>query len=763
MSRVGVGEPEDPEVTRLIFAVLLFFLAGLQAAVAADALPGHVGSQLCGTCHQSQLEAWSVSHHRWALSEPTPQTVRGNFDDARFEHKGVVSRFFREGDRYFVETDGPDGRPTRFAIRYVVGVEPLQQYLVELPGGKLQALDIAWDTVGKRWYHLYPNENVSAGNGLHWTGPYKNWQARCAVCHQTDFHKNYDTAKRSYQSTWSELTVGCEACHGPGEAHVAWARKSQANPGQWSGLLPNGLMPPRSSNRQAIEQDMCGPCHSRRDPLQADSSLPSDHFADHYALTPLGGLYFPDGQQDQEVYILGSFLQSKMHQKGVTCSNCHDPHSGRLLAEGNAVCTQCHNEAGRTEFPSLVLKKYDSSEHHHHPQGSSGAQCVNCHMPERKYMTVDGRRDHFFRIPDPELSQMTGSPDSCRSCHAGNSAAWAAEAIRAWAPERAPADRTVALLFANVARNGPGSDHIVELAKIAQDAAKPDIVRASALREMGDRADVTMVGSLAGLLADASDLVRSTAVRLWRSIPAPERVQYLRPLLDDPVASVRIATALELAAVKPDELPEQMRGSLRAALDEMRASMAAKSDFPEGQAVIGGLAMATRNWAVAEAAFAEAVFLDPQLVQIWLTRARIAAALGDPSEARAILTTAYEKNPHNVAVAGELAQLLLGQGRLGEAIPLLREFVTANPDDQDARINLAFALLQTGDLQAAGAEIGRLRSANGNRAEVMILHGLYQLAKGDVVGSRDTVRSLKSLHPDLRLPPQLEALTIAPQ
>lgn len=748
---------------RFLLVTLALALADLPA-VAADGIPGFVGSQSCGTCHQSQLVAWSNSHHGWALREPTPQNVLGDFEDSRFESKGIVSRFFREGERYVVETDGPDGRPARFEIRYVVGIEPLQQYLVELPGGRLQALDIAWDTVSKRWYHLYPDEDVSAGNGLHWTGPYKNWQARCAVCHQTDFRKNYDAAGRSYQSTWSELTVGCEACHGPGEAHVAWARKTPSGAGQnWTGLSSIGLLRPQSSGRQAIERDMCGPCHARRDPLQANSSLPTGRFGDHYVLSPLGGLYFPDGQQDQEVYILGSFLQSKMHEKGVTCSNCHDPHSGRTVAEGNAVCTQCHNETGRSEFPSLVLKRYDSPEHHHHSQGSTAAQCVNCHMPERKYMTVDGRRDHFFRIPDPELSQAVGSPDSCRSCHADKSAGWAAAAIRAWAPGRAPADHSSAVLFADVRRSGLTPERLDELARVALDVARPDIVRASALREISEQANVGLAGSLTGLLADASDLVRSTAIRLWRSAPAPERVLRLRPLLDDPVASVRIAAALELVSVNIDELPDEMRRALAAALDELRASMAAKSDFPEGQAAIGGLAMATRNWAAAQAAFAEAVFMDPQLVQIWLTRARIAGALGDSSEAAAILSTAYAKNPRDVMVAGGLAQLLLGQGRLGEAIPVLRTLLAANPGDQDSRINLAFALLQTGDLPAAAVEIERLRAVSADRAEVMILHGLHQFIRGDIAGSRDTAGALKRAYPDLRLPPQLEALTVSPQ
>ncbi|MEW9838306.1 cytochrome c3 family protein [Mesorhizobium sp. ZMM04-4] len=413
------------------------------------------------------------------MLEPDPTSVRGDFGDVRFEHKGVTSRFYREGAEYFVDTDGADGKIARFKIRYVVGKEPLQQYLVELDGGRLQVLDIAWDTERKRWLHLYPDQDVSAGNGLHWTGNYKNWQARCAVCHQTDFRKNYRPETRTYQSAWAELTVGCEACHGPGQAHVAWAQKGGwADLGAWPDLTASGFPRAQSTSKQAIEQDMCGPCHARRDHLTPDSTPPGAHFSDFYSISGLGGgLYFPDGQQDQEVYILGSFLQSKMHQKGVTCSNCHEPHSAGLVAEGNAVCTQCHNETGREGFPSLVLKDYDSPDHHHHQPGAAGSQCVGCHMPERTYMTVDARRDHFFRVPDPELSRQVGSPDACLSCHAGQTDAWAAASVASWAPERKPADRSVAILLSEIAGSGLSAERMSALVAIARDPVKPAFSR----------------------------------------------------------------------------------------------------------------------------------------------------------------------------------------------------------------------------------------------------------------------------------------------
>ena len=740
-----------------------FQLAGLALAsdgLAASDTPGFVGSQACAGCHQDQARSWTGSHHGWALRPATDGNMLGDFAGATFEHKGVLSRFFAKDGHYFVETDGADGKLATFEIKYAVGVSPLQQYLVELEGGRLQALDLAWDVANKRWFHLYPNDDVAAGNGLHWTGSYKNWQARCAVCHQTDFRKNYDPAGHGYSSQWSDLTVGCEACHGPGAKHVEWANaKSAADPG----LDAHGWLTPRAVGKQAIELNVCGPCHARRESLGPDSSLPGDRLGDHYRLSYLrNGAYFADGQQDGEVYVLGSFMQSKMYEKGVTCTNCHDPHSGQLVAQGNAVCTQCHNEVGRSEFPTLKPAAYDAPSHHHHAPGAPGSQCVSCHMPERNYMTVDGRRDHFFRIPDPLLSHEAGSPSACLSCHSGKPAQWAADAIATWAPARKPPAAAYGEAFAAVRREGLNRATLENLVMVAGDPSLTPLVRASAVAEIGDQADPETAARLAALLADDSDLVRRAAVPLWRSAPAGERAARLFPLLDDEVASVRLAAAMELSSIPLDGLPVDRRGKLERALQDVRASMLANADFPEGQMAIGGLAMTTRNWAAASQAFAEAAFLDPQLVEAWLARARIATALGETDGAVSVLTAAYQKNAGNAAIALDLAQLLIQQGRLPEAGAALSSALSANPGHHGVQVALALVLLRQNELAGAKAQIDALLAAAPQQAEGLMLLGLWQVASGDAIAARETVREIQRLYPGVQLPGPLQALAQTP-
>jgi len=375
----------------------------------------YVGRTACVACHAEQDRLWQGSHHALAMQEANAATVLGNFNDTTFEYAGIESRFSTREGRFFVTTDGPDGQLHDYEVAYTFGVDPLQQYLIAFPNGRLQALSIAWDTRpkaagGQRWFHLYPNERITHTDPLHWTGMYQNWNYMCAECHSTDLQRGYDAQLNRYQTRWSEMNVSCEACHGPGSQHLAWARDPRAVAGQGN----NGLVvrfnerttaawtigphtgnamrnPPRETD---VELQACARCHSRRSFIWSEYRHDRP-LLDSYLLQTLSeGLYYPDGQILDEVYEYGSFLQSKMYRAGVTCGDCHNPHSGKLRAEGNALCAACH-------LPS----KYDTAAHHHHQPDSAGAACVACHMPISTYMVVDPRHDHSFRPPRPDLSK----------------------------------------------------------------------------------------------------------------------------------------------------------------------------------------------------------------------------------------------------------------------------------------------------------------------------------------------------------------------
>ncbi len=357
----------------------------------------------------------------------------------------------------------------------------------------------------------------------------------------------------------------------------------------------------------------------------------------------------PDGSIEDEVYVLGSFLQSKMYARGVRCSDCHDAHSTQLKAEGNAVCTQCHSPAANPRFPTLRAADYDTPEHHFHEPGSEGAQCRSCHMIERTYMGIDGRRDHSFRIPRPDLAAETGAPDACTDCHTGRDAAWAATEIATRFPESARRGPHFATVFA-AARWAPEAQ-APELMALAQRAEAAGIVRATAIELLARVTDPAIATDGAVLLTDSDPLVRAAAVALQRGAEPEERMARLLPVLRDPVRAVRIAAAkATLDATEPGEASEA--AALRAARAEWRAAVASRTDFPETHLQIGGAALTMRDWGAAVAAFSEAVSLDPQLVDGWVMVVRILAATGKEAEAREALGAALAANPGNPALLG---------------------------------------------------------------------------------------------------------------
>ncbi len=214
----GCGAGDEPEL--------------LRAAAPAPRAPEFVGGEVCASCHRAEAERWRGSHHDLAMQLATEDAVLGDFGDAHLTHFGVTSTFSRRDGRFIVRTDGPDGTLRDYEVAYTFGVDPLQQYLVRFSDGRVQALALAWDTRpegqgGQRWFHLYPEEPIPHEDLLHWTALQQNWNHMCASCHSTNLRKGYDAGADRFQTTWSEIDVSCEACHGPGSVHAEWGRALQ--------------------------------------------------------------------------------------------------------------------------------------------------------------------------------------------------------------------------------------------------------------------------------------------------------------------------------------------------------------------------------------------------------------------------------------------------------------------------------------------------------------------------------------------------------
>ncbi len=614
--------------------------------------PAFVGRQTCAGCHAEQDRLWQGSHHDLAMQEATEATVLGRFDGATLTHSGVTTTFFRRGGRFFVRTDGPDGQLHDYPIAYTFGVTPLQQYLIELPGGKLQALGATWDSRpasegGQRWYHLYPEETVPAGDPLHWTGPNQRWNSMCAECHSTGLKKGYQPAEDRYETTWSEIDVSCEACHGPGSNHVAWAKGDR---GDGSRLTLAAA---------AREIDTCGRCHARRSPI-AETVEPGQPLLDSHLPVLLDeGLYFADGQIREEVFEHGSFLQSRMYRAGVTCSDCHEPHSLKLRAEGNALCGRCHSPA-----------KFDTPDHHRH----ADAQCVDCHMPARTYMGVDARRDHSLRIPRPDLTVKIGTPNACNGCHEDRSPAWAAQQVAAWSGSSPRPHYGEAI---HAGRAGlPGAE--VALAALAGDPAQPAIARATALSLLrGYRSHAA--GALPVLqraLDDPDPLVRLAAVTAAEGLDPAERPRLIASRLRDPVRATRIEAARVLAAVPPEMLG---LADFQAALAEYRQAQEVNADRAESRLNLSWLRAREGDLAGAEAELEAALRLDPSSVAARVNLADLRRQQGRDAEGERLLLRAAELAPGDARVRYALGLLLIRTGRMAEAVDQLGRAARLDP------------------------------------------------------------------------------------
>jgi predicted CXXCH cytochrome family protein len=626
------------------------------------------GTGTCIACHQEQGAAWEPSQHAHAMAHATADTVFGDFDDAVLDHDRVRSRFFKKDGKFYVETDGPDGDLETFEVKYTFGLEPLQQYLIEFPNGRVQALTIAWDSRtkeegGQRWFHLYPDDHIGHDDPLHWTKLNQNWNFMCAECHSTGVAKNYDPKTDRFHTTWKEISVGCEACHGEGSAHVAWAKS-------WSpfgaddeamGLLArfdertnvtwardgDTGQPKRSAAPQAVrkEVEMCGRCHARRG-VVTEAFVPGRSLSDSHQVSLISrGLYQADGQMLDEVYNYGSFKQSKMFAAGVTCSDCHDPHSAKLKAKGDQVCLQCH--AGT----------YAEASHTHH-DGADAPSCVACHMPARKFMVIDVRHDHAFRVPRPDLSETLGVDNACTDCHTGKSPQWAAAAIEDWyGPER-KGFQDFGPAFHAAWTGAP--DAAALLAAVAADKDAPAFARASALQELVAHPSRETASVVRRGLTDSDPLVRLAALEHLETAPPAQLWPLVSPLLDDPVRGVRIRAAFLLAGAPGRNLPERDRARLAKAQAEFAAAQSLNADRPEARALLG----------------------------------RYHARSGDLAKAEAEYRAALALSPHFTPAAVNLADLYRQQGRDQDGVSVLREALTLSPEDGGLHYAFGLALVR---------------------------------------------------------------------
>ena len=670
-----------------------------------------------------------VTDAEQAIGDAARQLAREGRISADF---ALTSRMTREGDQFFITTDGPSGAMEKFAVKYVFGVRPLQQYLVEFPDGRIQCLPITWDTERQHWYHLYPKEPIPHNDPLHWTKSLQNWNYMCAECHTTNLKKNFDLATNTYRTTWSEIDVSCETCHGPGSLHVKLA-EGDGKHGFWDRNYGYGL-PNLKDENSRVQIENCAPCHSRRRII-----YPNDHrstcFCDYYVPEIIDNqLYYPDGQILEEDYVYGSFIQSRMYDNQVRCSNCHDPHSVKVKFNDNRLCTQCHIKA-----------QYDTPLHHFHPDSSRpGTLCVECHMPDTKYMVADPRRDHSLRIPRPDLTVGLGIPNACNGCHndrtKGETAQWAVDQVKAWYGEKRNDPEHFAYGIAAGRDVAPGGD--ARLAKTTRDPNVRGAIRASAVSLLSRYGSDRALGEAIQALKDEDPLIRATGVRSLQYESANVVFRYVAPMLRDPVRAVRVEAARILAGIPRSQFTQ----------DNLEAFDKALKEYLEGQNAVADQAAAHLNMAVvytnlaqahhgapgrpdpeylakAEQEYHNALRIEPDFIPAKVNLAMLCNTLGHKDEAENLFREIIQTDPE-MAEAYYSLGMLVGEdeSRMEEAAELFGHAAELSP--QNARIHynygLALQKLQRWD-DAEKALMQSLKISGRDERSLQTLHALLLL------------------------------------
>jgi Tfp pilus assembly protein PilF len=715
-----------------------------------------VGVDQCAGCHPDQAALWRGSHHDLAIQEAGPQTLLGDFDGAQLEHFGVTTRFSRRDRAFLVTTRGIDGAPVELEVAYAFGVHPLQQLLVRLPGGRLQALPMAWDARarsdgGQRWFHLYPNEDLAAGDPLHWAGPNQNWNHMCAECHSTQLHKAYREQADRYETSFAELDVACEACHGPGSQHTEWARRAAAEPGRASSppaalglpidlagargewLLAEGQpIAARAAPAERSEVEMCARCHSRRGTLTPDYVHGRPLLDTHRPALLEEGLYHADGQILDEVYVWGSFLQSAMYAAGVSCSDCHDPHSLEVRGGADGVCASCHR-------PEV----FDTMAHHHHPTGSAGSRCVACHMPESIYMSVDGRRDHAFKVPRPDLAAALGLPHACGSCHAERGASWAADVVAGWRGGSPPAHFATVLDAGR--RRQPDASRT--LARLADDRSQPGIVRATALHLLALQPAPPPEATLEMAAGSPDPLLRMAAARASEALPADPRVRIAAPLLQDPLLAVRVEAARVLADLPTGRWTSEQRAAREGALAEYREVLALDADRPEAQLAMGLLHARQGELDQAEASYRRALDIYPAGAVAHVNLADLHRMQGRDAQAEQVLSEGLALAPGNADLEHALGLVLVRLGRRPEALEALERAATLAPERARYAYVYAVALAGEGGSDRALSVLEEAQARHPADAELLLALSTLSRDAGDQQAARRWARELVALRP----------------
>ena len=701
-----------------------------------------VGNEACRSCHQNEYTLWKQSDHFKAMQLPNDSTVVGNFNNTTFHADGVSSSFSKKDGKYIINTEGADGKNHDYEVKYTFGYFPLQQYLIETDAGKLQATRLSWDARQKKWFHQYAGQKIPAGDWLHWTGNAQNWNTMCAECHSTNLQKNYDINSDTYHTTFNEINVSCESCHGAGKHHITYIQSEGYKQGNkvTHSYLEVG---PRSSALEHIQT--CAPCHSVKTNISADKINSKDFLDNYIPAIPTTERFYADGQMRDEDYNYTNFQESKMFAHNVSCNSCHNPHSGKLVLTGNQVCLQCH-------APS-----FNTPAHTFHAETTTGSTCVGCHMPSLTYMGNDIRHDHSFRVPRPDLSVKYGTPNACNNCHKNKPAVWAEAAVNKWYGSKRKYHFAEDLIEGSLLHEG-SEGHLL---KLLSDTAVPAIIHATAANYLGNIPTDHSTNGLLACLKDGNAQVRYEALRSLENHPSSKWLQQALPLLNDKVRAVRITATLLIQTVGEGNVPQEYKSQLAQAKGEAENYVLHQADFAHGNILIGDYYHANNNLPQSERFYKRALQKDSLASLARLSLATVYSAENKNDEALKVLQlvvkmddknddawhsigllyvemkqkdqakAAFEKavnlHSHNIRLYYNYGLLLQQEGNTAKAINIFQKGLAVQPNNESLLYALIFTYVNNKQASAAEGYAQRLFGLDPDNEQYQQIYQAFHL------------------------------------
>jgi tetratricopeptide (TPR) repeat protein len=689
----------------------------------------YVGDDKCQSCHLKEYHAWKISDHFKAMLPANDSSVLGDFDNQSLTADGVTSRFFKRDGKFYINTEGPDGKNKDFEVLFTFGYFPLQQYLIAFPGGRMQVPRASWDSKNKKWFHQYPGQTIHSGDWLHWSRGAQNWNTMCATCHSTNLKKNYNLEADSFHTTYSLINVSCEGCHGQGKKHIDYIHSDDYKDGE---KVKGSFLQLAKSASQNELVNTCAPCHALRAEV-SDQLITSGELLDNYIpQVPADEQFHPDGQVKGEVYIYTSFLQSKMNKHGVTCNNCHHPHSGKRLFADNKLCLQCHN------------KSYDAPSHHFHGVNTKGAACKSCHMQAETFMGNDERHDHSFRVPRPDLSVKYSTPNACNKCHSNKSAQWSADAIVKWyGPQRKY--HFAEDLLPGSKLDGQSEAHLI---KLLNDTAVPPVIQATAATHLGGLITESSANALRKCLLHDQAMVRYQALRSLANFPPSYWQSVAMPLLTDKVRAVRIAAADLYLTIPPNEMPEEYQAALSKARTELEQYLRYQTDFASGNVMLADHYLRLNDYELATRFYLRGLKMDSLMNYARLNLSTAYSAQGKNDKALQVLQTAAAVDPKNDRVFYNLGLLYNELQQPEEARKSFGKAVQLKSNNPRLYYNYGLLLFQTGEVKEAEKVLLKGLAISPKEADLNYAIAFVYIKSGQQEKARKYVLLLKQLAPN---------------